>query len=59
MIITRAPLRISFFGGGTDYPEFFLEEGGAVLATAQQKAALDPVPCKEAWNPQRQLANSF
>jgi D-glycero-alpha-D-manno-heptose-7-phosphate kinase len=37
MIITRAPLRISFFGGGTDYPEFFLEEGGAVLATAIDK----------------------
>lgn len=34
MIISRAPLRISFFGGGTDYPEFFLREGGAVLATA-------------------------
>lgn len=39
MIITRAPLRLSFFGGGTDYPEFFLEndEGGAVLATAIDK----------------------
>ncbi len=34
MIITRAPLRISFFGGGTDYPEYFVAEGGAVLATA-------------------------
>jgi D-glycero-alpha-D-manno-heptose-7-phosphate kinase len=37
MIITRAPLRISFFGGGTDYPEFFVGEGGAVLATAIDK----------------------
>lgn len=37
MIITRAPLRISFFGGGTDYPEFFEKEGGAVLATAIDK----------------------
>jgi D-glycero-alpha-D-manno-heptose-7-phosphate kinase len=37
MIITRAPLRVSFFGGGTDYPEFFLEEGGAVLAAAIDK----------------------
>ena len=37
MIITRAPLRVSFFGGGTDYPEFFLAEGGAVLATAINK----------------------
>lgn len=37
MIISRAPLRISFFGGGTDYPEFFLQHGGAVLATAINK----------------------
>jgi D-glycero-alpha-D-manno-heptose-7-phosphate kinase len=37
MIISRAPVRISFFGGGTDYPEYFLEHGGAVLATAIDK----------------------
>lgn len=37
MIISRAPVRISFFGGGTDYPEYFLQEGGAVLATAINK----------------------
>lgn len=37
MIIARSPLRISFFGGGTDYPEYFLKEGGAVLATAIDK----------------------
>jgi D-glycero-alpha-D-manno-heptose-7-phosphate kinase len=37
MIISRAPVRISFFGGGTDYPEFFRDEGGAVLATAIDK----------------------
>jgi D-glycero-alpha-D-manno-heptose-7-phosphate kinase len=37
MIISRAPVRISFFGGGTDYPEYFLREGGAVLATAIDK----------------------
>lgn len=37
MIIARAPLRISFFGGGTDYPEYFVHEGGAVLATAIDK----------------------
>jgi len=34
MIIARAPLRVSFFGGGTDYPEYFRDEGGAVLGTA-------------------------
>ncbi|HYE52403.1 MAG TPA: kinase [Azospirillaceae bacterium] len=33
MIITRTPYRISFFGGGTDYPPWFQEHGGAVLAT--------------------------
>ncbi len=32
MIITRTPFRISFFGGGTDYPGWFREHGGAVLA---------------------------
>jgi D-glycero-alpha-D-manno-heptose-7-phosphate kinase len=37
MIISRAPLRVSFFGGGTDYPEFFREHGGVVLATAIDK----------------------
>lgn len=37
MIVSRAPLRISFFGGGTDYPEHFNSEGGAVLATAIDK----------------------
>jgi D-glycero-alpha-D-manno-heptose-7-phosphate kinase len=37
MLIARAPLRISFFGGGTDYPEYFLNHGGAVLATAIDK----------------------
>ena len=33
MIISRTPFRISFFGGGTDYPSWFQENGGAVLAT--------------------------
>jgi D-glycero-alpha-D-manno-heptose-7-phosphate kinase len=37
MLISRAPVRISFFGGGTDYPEYFLTHGGAVLATAIDK----------------------
>lgn len=34
MIITRTPLRLSFFGGGTDFPEFFHHEGGAVVSAA-------------------------
>lgn len=33
MIISRTPFRVSFFGGGTDYPAWFRENGGAVLAT--------------------------
>ena len=37
LIITRTPVRISFFGGGTDYPEWFMEHGGAVLATTIDK----------------------
>ncbi len=37
MIITRTPLRISFFGGGTDYPVWYREHGGAVLSTAIDK----------------------
>lgn len=37
MIITRTPYRISFFGGGTDYPAWYEENGGAVLATSINK----------------------
>src|SRR6266446_2158801 len=37
MIITRTPLRVSFFGGGTDYPVWYQERGGAVLSTAIDK----------------------
>jgi D-glycero-alpha-D-manno-heptose-7-phosphate kinase len=37
MIITRTPFRISFFGGGTDYPPWFREHSGAVLSTTIDK----------------------
>jgi len=37
MIITRTPFRISFFGGGTDYPAWYQEHGGLVLATTIDK----------------------
>jgi D-glycero-alpha-D-manno-heptose-7-phosphate kinase len=37
MIITRTPLRVSFFGGGTDYPVWYNENRGAVLSTAIDK----------------------
>ncbi len=37
MIISKTPLRISFFGGGTDLPEYFLKRKGAVISTAINK----------------------
>ncbi|HEV2358061.1 MAG TPA: kinase [bacterium] len=37
MIVTRTPFRVSFFGGGTDYPAWYREHGGAVLATTIDK----------------------
>jgi len=37
MIITSTPLRISFFGGGTDYPVWYREYGGSVLSTTINK----------------------
>jgi D-glycero-alpha-D-manno-heptose-7-phosphate kinase len=37
MIISRTPFRISFFGGGTDYPSWYRQHGGAVLAATINK----------------------
>jgi D-glycero-alpha-D-manno-heptose-7-phosphate kinase len=37
MIVNRTPYRISFFGGGTDYPAWYSEHGGQVLATTIDK----------------------
>lgn len=37
MIITKTPFRMSFFGGGTDLPDFFRENGGAVISTTFDK----------------------
>lgn len=37
MIISRTPYRVSFFGGGTDYPAWYRDNGGAVLSTAINK----------------------
>lgn len=37
MIITKTPFRMSFFGGGTDMPEFFNEHGGSVISTTFDK----------------------
>jgi len=38
MVITSTPLRISFFGGGTDYPVWYRENSGAVLSTTINKS---------------------
>lgn len=37
MILSRTPYRISFFGGGTDYPEYYLQHGGKTLGVAIDK----------------------
>jgi D-glycero-alpha-D-manno-heptose-7-phosphate kinase len=37
MIISRTPYRVSFFGGGTDYPAWYRDHGGAVLAATIDK----------------------
>lgn len=37
MIVVRTPLRLSFLGGGSDFPDFFRKAGGAVVSTAIDK----------------------
>jgi D-glycero-alpha-D-manno-heptose-7-phosphate kinase len=37
MIITRTPFRISLFGGGTDYPEWYSQHGGSVISATINK----------------------
>ena len=37
MIISKTPFRISFFGGGTDYPAWYEENGGSVISMAINK----------------------
>ena len=45
MIISRTPHRISFFGGGTDYPSWYRENGGKVLGAAIDKYCY--ISCRE------------
>jgi D-glycero-alpha-D-manno-heptose-7-phosphate kinase len=47
MVITSTPLRISFFGGGTDYPIWYREHGGSVLSTTIDKSCF--ITCR--WLP--------
>jgi len=37
MILTRTPFRVSLFGGGTDYPQWYRQHGGAVIGTTINK----------------------
>jgi len=37
MIISKTPYRISFFGGGSDYPEWYLKNNGTVISTTINK----------------------
>lgn len=39
MIVSKTPFRISFFGGGSDFPQWYNENGGAVLSTTINKYA--------------------
>jgi D-glycero-alpha-D-manno-heptose-7-phosphate kinase len=47
MVITSTPLRVSFFGGGTDYPVWYREHSGAVLSTTIDKSCF--ITCR--WLP--------
>lgn len=49
MIIVKTPLRVSFFGGGTDFPEFFSENGGAVLGASIDKYIYHTVSHVPSW----------
>ena len=37
MIICRTPFRVSYFGGGTDFPEWYNKERGMVISTSINK----------------------
>jgi D-glycero-alpha-D-manno-heptose-7-phosphate kinase len=45
MVITSTPLRISFFGGGTDYPVWYRQYGGSVLSTTIDKSCY--ITCRQ------------
>jgi len=45
IVVTRTPYRLSFFGGGTDYPDYYREHGGAVLSTSINRYCY--ITCRE------------
>ena len=49
MILVKTPLRISFIGGGTDFPEHFEKNGGAVLGSAIDKFIYHNVSSLPTW----------
>jgi D-glycero-alpha-D-manno-heptose-7-phosphate kinase len=53
MIIVKTPLRVSFFGGGTDFPTFFRSEGGCVLTSAIDKYIF--VTIKQRFDPKLRI----
>jgi D-glycero-alpha-D-manno-heptose-7-phosphate kinase len=53
MIIVQTPLRVSFFGGGTDFPSFFRSEGGCVLTSAIDKYIF--VTIKQRYDPKLRI----
>lgn len=49
MIIVRTPLRVSLFGGGTDFPEYFLRNGGGVIGSAIDKYIYHTISPFPSW----------
>jgi D-glycero-alpha-D-manno-heptose-7-phosphate kinase len=45
LIISKTPYRISFFGGGSDYPEWYLKNGGSVISSTINKFIY--ISCRE------------
>jgi D-glycero-alpha-D-manno-heptose-7-phosphate kinase len=46
-VITATPFRLSFFGGGTDFPEYFNRRGGLVVAAAMRQFSYVALNCLE------------
>ena len=53
MIIVQTPLRVSFFGGGTDFPTFYTAEGGCVLTSGIDKYIF--VTIKQRFDPKLRI----
>ena len=52
-MITATPFRLSFFGGGTDFPDYFNRRGGLVVAAAMRQFAYVALNCLERLLEQR------